>query len=465
MVHFFATIIGTIYYDHLQLVLIDRSRSEIIGLLNRTVVVFSIVCCLEAIYGVMQYFGLDFFHPGGYHSYESNVIGTFGSANSMGCYLAALMPFLFYSFRYHKNKIIKGAVGFSIFISVAALVLTLSRGAWVALMGGLFFLAYPALTRFFKKKVRKGYVRVGIIICLLLMAILFAVGAFFLNTDSALGRIFIWKVSGLMVADHPILGVGYGNYGYQYLNYQMKFYDNPANAVYYDKACNIKLAHSEFVHITAETGIIGLILFCSLIVLFFKKALDVLKKVPNAKKDDLILRTIIASFIIIVLHSLVDSVLHTLPISIMFYFVIAIISAISKKQSESDRIISRNIRFSKKMHAVILSLGLILLLFNIYRVIWKGIGFVYWKNGQFAVLNHKWNEGVIEYEKAIHYLPDNGELQFHLGAAYAYIGQTRLAVTLLEESLTGFNDKNIYIALSKAYQDSVPKLREKPKSA
>lgn len=28
------------------------------------------------------------------------------------------------------------------------------------------------------------------------------------------------------------------------------------------------------------------------------------------------------------------------------------------------------------------------------------------------------------------------------------------AITLLEESLTGFNDKNIYIALSKAYQDS-----------
>jgi len=50
-----------IFYFVIQLAFIDQNRSEIINFLNRTVVVLSIVCCLEAVYGVMQYFGHGFF--------------------------------------------------------------------------------------------------------------------------------------------------------------------------------------------------------------------------------------------------------------------------------------------------------------------------------------------------------------------------------------------------------------------
>ncbi len=94
---------------------------------------------------------------------------------------------------------------------------------------------------------------------------------------------------------------------------------------------------------------------------------------------------------------------------------------------------------------------MILLLFNVCRVIWKGIGYVYWKNGQVAVQNQKWNEGILEYQEAIHYLPEEGELQFHLGAAYAYTGQFEKALKLIRQSRTSFNDKNIYLVLGQVY--------------
>ena len=54
----------------------------------------------------------------------------------------------------------------------------------------------------------------------------------------------------------------------------------------------------------------------------------------------------------------------------------------------------------------------------------------------------------------MNYLPDNGELQFHLGAAYSYIGKSAEAIRLLSQSLEKFSDKNIYLTLGHAYMIS-----------
>ena len=440
-----------LFYLLIQIVPDEQDSAGIFIVLKNSAGLFTIICTVMAVYGILQYFGLDIFHPGGYQSYESNVAGAFGSANSMGCFLALLLPFVIYSFLTNKKTGLKIILALFIAIVIFTLILTLSRGAWVALIGGLLFLVYPSIRPFIRQKIRRKSVIIGLVILFILIIGAIIVALFFLNADSALGRIFIWKVSGLMIADHPVIGVGYGNYGYQYLNYQQMFFDNPANVIYYDKACNIKLAHSEFIHVMAETGIIGLILLCSLIVLFFKKANDVLK-VQRDKEETLLLRVMVASFIIIVIHSLVDSVLHTLPISVMFYFLISLISSISRHSPPPGGLfINREIKPGKTIHRLLIVCGLTLLLFNVYRVIWKGIGYVCWKNGQVAVQNQKWNEGILEYEEAIHYLPKNGELQFHLGAAYAYTGQFEKGLKIIQQSQTTFNDKNIYLVLGQVY--------------
>ena len=440
-----------LFYFLIQVVPDERDLAGIFVVLKNSAGLFTIICAVMAVYGLMQYFGWDFFHPGGFQSYESNVAGTFGSANSMGCFLALLLPFVLYSFLTNQKTGVKIILALFIAIVIFALILTLSRGAWVALIGGLLFLVYSSIRVFIRQKIKRKAVIIGLIIVLILITLAVIVALFYLNADSALGRVFIWKVSALMIADHPLFGIGYGKYGYRYLNYQQAFFDNPANVIYYDKACNLKLAHSEFVHITAETGVIGLVMFCALIVLFFKMAFELLK-IQLDRKENLLLRVMVASFIIIVLHSLVDSVLHTLPISIMFYFTIAVISSISKNSPPTGGIlINREIRPGKVAHCLLIVCGLILLLFNIYRVIWKGIGYVCWKNGQVAVQNQKWNEGILEYQEAIHYLPKEGELQFHLGAAYAYTGQFEKALKLIQQSRTNFNDKNIYLVLGQVY--------------
>jgi len=439
-----------LFYFLVQIMVSDRTETEIAGFLKQVFVVLAIVCSMEAIYGLMQYCGLDLFHPGGYSSYESKVVGTFGSANSMGCFLAVLTPILFYLFGIQKTKTLKILCGLGIVPILFGIVLTLSRGAWTALIGGLIFLVYPSSAKFVKKRVSGRSAKIGIVIAVILAILLFIVGIFFLNPDSALGRIFIWKVSLPMIADYPVLGIGYGNYGYQYLNYQMRFFDDPVNAIpnHRDKACAIKDAHSEFVNVTAETGLIGLLLFVLLIFLYFRYLHA--RQIRADKTDmNIQIRVLTASFLIIVIHSTVDSVLHTLPVSILFYFCLSMMSMLSGKD-EKKPLNWTIIRPGK----ILKTMGIMLLFINLFILAKIGTGFVHWKKGQNAVYRYEWQSGIREYEKALKILPENDELKFHLGAAYAYIGQTRLAIALLEESLTGFNDKNIYIALSKAYLDS-----------
>jgi len=142
-----------LFYFLVQIMVSDRTEAEIARFLKQVFVVLAIVCSMEVIYGLMQYCGLDLFHPGGYPSYESKVVGTFGSANSMGCFLAVLTPILLYLFGIQKTKILKILSGLGIGITLIALVLTLSRGAWAALIGGLIFLVYPSSAKFVKKRV------------------------------------------------------------------------------------------------------------------------------------------------------------------------------------------------------------------------------------------------------------------------------------------------------------------------
>lgn len=440
-----------LFYFAVQTVLSKRKTDEIFAFIKQGTKVLSVLCFLLSLYGLLQYAGWDIFHPGGYPSYESKVSGTFGSANSMGCFLALLVPFLLYQLKSSPSKHITAFTVITLLLTLTALILTLSRGAWTSLLGGLSFLYFPGIFQHLKKKIPRRWIKAVLICLMVVLILLFSAGSFFLNTDSAMGRLFIWKISGLMIADHPLAGIGYGNYGTRYLQYQQQFFDNPENAVYYDKACHIRLAHSEFVHITAENGIIGLILFAGLILLFWFMSAKINRK-PDTPDKKLLIRIIQASFLIITLHATVDSVLRTLPISMMFYFELALISLLYHKYMGKRSALV--LHPGKKIRAIMRLTGIFLIVWTLGHVIWTGTGYVYWKKGQVAVLNHRWQEGIDYYEKAILYLPDKGELRFHLGAAYAYTGETLKAIDYIEGSRDNFNDKNMYLVLGQSYMQT-----------
>lgn len=138
------------------------------------------------------------------------------------------------------------------------LVLTDSRGAYVALAGGLLVLGAQA----FSKKVNKTKLVSGFVVAM----IIFLVGTFlvFKPTDNNMGRIgsssniryYIWVTSLSLIKQHPLVGLGLGNYQDSFKAYT----DGWVNYNEYI-APQALTAHNLYLHLYLTTGLLGLVSF------------------------------------------------------------------------------------------------------------------------------------------------------------------------------------------------------------
>lgn len=88
---------------------------------------------------------------------------------------------------------------------------------------------------------------------------------FLIKIDSSYGRVFIYKISSRMFFDHPISGVGVGQFGVDYGLYQARyFYANNYTKGEFLLADNVYYAFNDYWQLIVEWGITGLIFlfFC-----------------------------------------------------------------------------------------------------------------------------------------------------------------------------------------------------------
>ena len=187
--------------------------------------------------------------------------GFFGNPMTLAGYLCLFLPLLFVLFLEKQCDIWKWTTGVSFGICGVALLFNGTRGAWlaVAVVISLLLLYYI----FQKKK-----------LAILILCGLLAVGAGlsqyqpFVNrvasiTDtknqSNAERFLIWNSALHMFEDHPVLGVGLGQYKD---NYQKKYISPEA------KEPKLDHAHNNFMQMLAESGIVGFAGFLTLITCF-----------------------------------------------------------------------------------------------------------------------------------------------------------------------------------------------------
>ena len=78
-------------------------------------------------------------------------------------------------------------------------------------------------------------------------------------------RFGIWKSALGMIADYPVIGVGPGNFGLAFHQYNFPL---PGYAVWY--GISTRFAHNEYLHVASCLGIPGLVLFIWAIVAFYR---------------------------------------------------------------------------------------------------------------------------------------------------------------------------------------------------
>ena len=116
-----------------------------------------------------------------------------------------------------------------------------------------------------------------------------------------------WKETLSTIKTHPIKGTGMG-----------KFYLPTSNTLY---------THNSYLQMWAETGILSILNFLGLILVFIKKSLLII----NVKKENYYLLGISISGMSFLLHNIIDFSLFIPQVSFLWWIILGIIAANSCK--------------------------------------------------------------------------------------------------------------------------------------
>lgn len=139
-----------------------------------------------------------------------------------------------------------------------------SRAAWMAIILSLLYFLYV-------KYERNMVGIVGLLIGFILFSIVCFPKIYHLNTASAMGRVYIWKTSLPIIKEHFLLGTGQGGFQVHYMKKQAAYLQKNTMSRFTRIAGETDNPFNEFIKITVEYGIVGLILFMILLYHVFHK--------------------------------------------------------------------------------------------------------------------------------------------------------------------------------------------------
>ncbi|MCK5684736.1 O-antigen ligase family protein, partial [bacterium] len=208
----------------------------------------------------------------------------------------------------------------------------------------------------------------------------------------------------------------------------------PENVHLAYKAANLMQAHNEYIQAFCESGVIGGILFLTIWISGFFYLFKL------AKKNKLYLG-LFGMYIAILIHSLVDSPLHVLPISVLMYVLLGVANIKTFRVSIHKRVVQY----------LLIAVFAIFSLFMLNKSYQQSKGYIAWHKAVKADKYQKFAIAIPKYEQALKYLPEQGELLFNLGANYSSTGNFEMGIYYLVKSLIYMTDRNQLLSLSQSY--------------
>ena len=238
-----------------------------------SIIEFSIiaVCTVESVYSLLQLYGVL---PSLHGIFK--VTGSFYNPGPLGGFIALSIPIALHKIlKSQDDKIIKYILYISLIINIIALPSTMSRTAWIAAIISTIYVLFGngklVGVRASLPAPIKNHPKISIIIFTFCMLI----GAFFLwhiKRDSAVGRLLLWKISALAIADAPILGSG--NFAAAYGAAQEEYFANNDAPISEKLAAGSPdYAFNEYLQIGVEYGLLVLILVLTALIIIIRKSL------------------------------------------------------------------------------------------------------------------------------------------------------------------------------------------------
>lgn len=234
---------------------------------------------LESILGISQFYGGNMLNLGLMGQPKRvfcesfwRVGGTMGHPNIFANYFNFVLPLSICLIFSPIKKIYKVICALISLLGITTLLMTLSRGGWLA-----FIISLMAVCAFSIKAKLISLRRLVFIAVLAFMILISVICVFHkmlftrLFSDdegSALSRVYLAEVAVDVIKAHPFLGVGINNY-----TEVMDRYDNCVKGISFKEHCGV---HNAYLLIAAEIGIPALLVLLYIAVIIYKKGFDVL---------------------------------------------------------------------------------------------------------------------------------------------------------------------------------------------
>jgi probable O-glycosylation ligase (exosortase A-associated) len=204
--------------------------------------------------------------------------------NDLALALSIALPYAYFLAQSPRNSklgrlLLLGAA----VVIVAGVVHTYSRGGFLGL--GTAVIAIVALAR--------NRIRNLILLAVLGVGIVMAIPASYWNeistienkTDSTrLERLHLWHMGWLMYLDHPVIGVGSGNYNVRVYEYEIRTSNVDPDTYHHTHwgfAC-----HSLYFTLLSETGTVGTVLFTVMCLMVILRLVPLARMLENARPRD-----------------------------------------------------------------------------------------------------------------------------------------------------------------------------------
>lgn len=197
------------------------------------------------------------------------VMGNFDNPAPLGALLSIALVINFTMFR---NEVVRRKCKwkliciFSLMLILIGLFLSESRAGWIAAIVGLLYWLYSKVLKKHLLSLRR---RMYGTLFLFLFLSLFLMMLYWLKTDSADGRLFIWMNTLQMIADNPFIGVGTGGWLSNYMHYQADYFLHNPDSKWIELADNVFYPYNEFLLFVAEHGLCGMVWLFGFLYSFF----------------------------------------------------------------------------------------------------------------------------------------------------------------------------------------------------
>ena len=403
--------------------------------INHILDILLLVGGLFGIYGIFQYNGIDLSFWAR-NVGRQQVFGLFGNVNYFAEYLIVPLPIAVSLFFASRNKFKKILLLIGIVAMGASLTFTFTRGSYLSFGSALIFMFFLFLIsrgKGFIKNNKKIFII--ILVAIIIITFLFVVPTplnksgtviskikervsitQLINEFSFGRRIAIWKFTGMMIKDHPLLGSGIGTYKYNTLRYQAEFFAKGENRSLYPHGFADK-AHNEYLQLWAELGIIGLGIFIWLIISYFRFGLKILRKIKDESRQGIIIG-LMGAVVAVLVDGIFGFPLHLPATIVLFWLALGLTVAVGLLKDEVKvqeiKMLKENSNISR--FKPLLYLGI--LLFTIFlgvTVTRPFIARIYWYYGFKEIEKENWDKAIKTYGEALKWDPYLGEIYYDIG--------------------------------------------------